>query len=85
MSFELHAVKTPPRFLTVSESMKFYPRIVLSGAWLAQWAFTPGDRPTAFFVAAGHILVKLPPSQTAESETTHLEKSQIPSPGRLHQ
>lgn len=69
MSFELHAVKTPPRFLTVSESMKYYPRIVLSGAWLAQWAFTPGDRPTALFVAAGHMLVKVVPSQAAKPET----------------
>ena len=75
MPFEYHTVKPQPRFLTISESVKFYPRIVLSGAWLAQWAFTPGDRPTALFVAAGHMLVKVEPTKAAEPETLPILKN----------
>lgn len=80
MSFEYHTVKPLPRFLTVSESIKLYPRIVLSGAWLAQWALTPGDRPTALFVAAGHILVKVEPLQAAEPATLPISKNRRSHP-----
>ena len=80
MSFALHTVKTQPRFLTVSESVKRFPRIVMAGAWLLQWGFTPGDRPTAFYISAGHMIIKIEPAQVAELRALPAPKSRRSHP-----
>jgi hypothetical protein len=62
MSFDLHTLKTKPRILTVSESVRCNPRIVLSGAWLGYWGFVPRNRLSAYYVAAAHLLLKPEPA-----------------------
>jgi hypothetical protein len=62
MSFDNYPVETKPRRLTVSESCRSLPRIVLSGAWLSDWGFIPGDRLSAYFVGHGHMLIKALPA-----------------------
>jgi hypothetical protein len=80
MSFVLHTVKPQPRLLTVSESVKGFPRIVMAGAWLMQWDFTPGDRLTAFYADAGHIFLKIDLEEAAEPKPLPVWRSRRSHP-----
>lgn len=80
MSFAVHTVNPQPRFFTVSESVKCFPRIVMAGAWLLHWAFTPGDRPTAFYIAAGHMLIKIEPGQAPERQALPVQANRRSHP-----
>jgi hypothetical protein len=80
MSFDRHPMNTKPRTLTVQESVRNHPQIVLLGAWLEDWGFAPGDRLTAFNNAPSTLLLRpgTPPifrSQTQWGQSlAHMKK-----------
>ena len=47
------------RSLTVSDSVQDQPRIMLTGAWLRQWGYTPGDRILVTRTESGEITIKI--------------------------
>jgi len=59
MSFTNYTPKTQPRLLTVTESCRYHPRIIISGTWLRDWGFAIGDRVFLMRIVAGETLIRI--------------------------
>jgi hypothetical protein len=59
ITFKLTTMEKKPRSLTVSESATYYPRIILTGAWLKDWGFAKGDQIFVSQTGTRDILIKV--------------------------
>ena len=62
MSFNNHKPGNTAHLLTVSESVRRLPRIVLSGKWVRNWGFIIGDHLSATYVEPGTFALKPEPA-----------------------
>jgi Toxin SymE, type I toxin-antitoxin system len=64
-------MKKEARLLTVSAAPTDHPRLILTGAWVAQFGFAIGDKVSVTPVEPGTIIIK---TETPAAVMHHLKK-----------
>ena len=64
-------MKKEARSLTVSAAPTDHPRLILTGAWLAQFGFSIGDKVSVTSTDPGTIIIKI---ETPAAVIAHLKK-----------